>query len=80
MTMFVWRSVALQNYARGTIVVEAPGVPEARHKAVAEYENYLSAYYDWADDQYLNEKRESFWRDLEGEYEELEVVFISGSE
>lgn len=80
MTMFVWRSVALQNYARGHIIVEAPGAPEARRKAIAEYDRYLAAYYDWADEGYLNEKRESFRLDLEGDYEELEVVLITGSE
>lgn len=80
MSLFVWRSVALQNYGPGAIVVEAPGAPEARHKAIAEYENFLAAYYDWADEEYLNEKRESFRRDLEEEYEELEVVLIPGSE
>ena len=80
MTMFVWRSIALANYAHGHIIVEAPGAPEARRKAITEYENYLAAYYDWADEEYLNEKRESFRRDLEGEYEELEVALISGSE
>ena len=80
MTMFVWRSIALANYAHGHIIVEAPGAPEARRKAITEYENYLAAYYDWADEEYLNEKRESFRRDLEGEYEELEVALITGSE
>lgn len=80
MTMFVWRSIALANYAHGHIIVEAPGAPEARRKAIVEYDRYLSVYFDWADEEYLNEKRESFRRDLEGEYEELEVALITGSE
>lgn len=78
--MFVWRSIALQNYTSGHIIVEAPGAPEARRKAIDEYDRYLAVYFDWADEEYLNEKRESFRRDLEGDYEELEVLLISGSE
>ena len=80
MTMFVWRSVALQNYNLGHIVVEADTPDHARIKAVAEYENYLAAYYDWGDDEYLNEKRGCFRRDLLAQPEVLEVLLISGSE
>lgn len=80
MTMFVWRSVALQNYARGYIIVEADTPDHARVKAVEEYDRYLSVYYDWVDEGYLNEKRESFRRDLLEEPETLEVLLISGSE
>lgn len=80
MTMFVWRSVALANYAHGHVIVEAPGAPEARRKAIVEYDRFLSAYFDWADEEYLNEKRESFRRDLLEEPEALEVLLISGSE
>lgn len=80
MTMFVWRSKTLENYAQGHIIVEAPGAPEARCKALAEFEKYLAAYYDWGDEEDLNQMRDTFRLDLEGEYEELEVVLISGSE
>lgn len=80
MTMFVWRSIALANYAHGYIIVEADTPDHARVKAIDEYDRYLSIYFDWGDEEYLNEKRESFRRDLEGEYEELEVALITGSE
>lgn len=80
MTMFVWRSKTFENYATGHIIVEATGAPEARRKALAEFEKYLAAYYDWADDEYLNQMRDAFRLDLEGEYQEPEVVFIRGSE
>lgn len=80
MTMFVWRSIALQNYDRGYIIVEADTPDHARVKAVDEYDRYLSAYYDWADNEYLNEKRDSFRRDLLKEPETLEVLLISGGE
>lgn len=80
MTMFVWRSVALQNYNLGHIVVVAETADHARVKAVDEYENYLAGYYSWADEGYLNEKRGCFRRDLLAEPEVLEVLLISGSE
>ena len=80
MTMFVWRSVALANYARGHIIVEADTPDHARVKAVDEYENYLAAYSDWVDDGYLDEKRGCFRRDLLAQPEVLEVLLISGSE
>ena len=80
MTMFVWRSVALANYAHGYIVVEADTPDRARVKAVEKYDRYLSVYFDWGDEEYPNEKRESFRRDLLEEPETLEVLLISGSE
>lgn len=80
MTMFVWRSVALQNYNLGYIIVVAETADHARVKAVAEYENYFAGYYSWADEEYLNEKRESFQRDLQKEPETAEVALITGSE
>lgn len=80
MTMFVWRSVALQNYNLGYIIVVAETADHARVKAVKEYDRYLSIYFDWADEEYLNEKRESFRRDLQKEPETAEVALITGSE
>ena len=80
MTMFVWLSVALQNYNLGHIVVEADTPDHARLKAIDEYDRYLSSYFDWGDEGYLEEKRESFRRDLQGEPETLDVLLITGSE
>ena len=80
MTMFVWRSIALQNHARGYIIVEASDVEEARVKAVEEYARYLVIHFNWCDEGYLNEKRESFRQDLQVEPEILDVLLIPGSE
>lgn len=80
MSLFYWRSKTLENYAKGHIIVEAPGAPEARHKALAEFEKYLAAYYDWGDEDDLNQMRDAFRLDLEDEYQEVEVVLITGSE
>ena len=80
MTMFVWRSIALANYAHGYIIVEAETPDHARLKAIDEYDRYLSVYFDWGDEGYLEEKRESFRQDLQVEPEILDVLLISGSE
>ena len=79
MTLYYWRSKTLENYARGHIIVEAPGVPEARHKATLEFEKFMKEHYYW-DDEIFENSRASFQQDLEGDYEELEVLLITGSE
>jgi len=80
MTLFYWRSKTLENYALGHIIVEAPGEPEARRKAMNHFDDVLKTHWDW-DSEYLAEKRESFRADLEREDpREIEVLCIWGSE
>lgn len=80
MKMFVWRSQALANYGPGLIIVMAETKEEAIEKAWYGIEKHLSDYFDWADGEYLNEKRESFQKDLDQQPKILDTLLVTGSE
>lgn len=85
MTLFHWRaSDFLKRYTSGDIIVEAPGLPEARRKVLAHFDHLVMVEGDfwWLDTEELADKRAELVRELESTdpVEDVEVIFIWGSE
>ena len=80
MKMFVWKSQALANYGPGLIIAVAETKEAAIEKAWEGIEKHLSDYFDWADSGYLNEKRESFQKDLDKSPQILDTLLVTGYE
>ena len=80
MKMFVWRSEALANYGPGLIISLAENQEEAIEKAWVDIERHLLEYFDWADDEYLDAKREAFKKDFDQPPKILDVLLVKGSE
>jgi hypothetical protein len=85
MTVYHWKSVDfLLRYSTGDIIVEAPGLPEARRKAVAHLERIITTGEDfwWFDDEERAEQVARLRQELENTdpEEDVEVIFVWGSE
>lgn len=85
MTVFHWKTVEfLKRYSTGDIIVEAPGLPEARRKAVAHLEHIITTGEEfwWLDDEERAEAIDQLRQELENTepVEDVEVIFIWGSE
>lgn len=86
MPMFHWNtSDVFGRYASGDIIVEAPGLPEARRKVLAHFDAMTQEEehsFWWLDPEELAEKRAELKRELETKkpLEDVEVIIIWGSE
>lgn len=86
MTIFHWvGSDFLRRYTTGDIIVEAPGLPEARHKVMAHFEQLVRDDYHlfwFLDAEEIDIERQKLKTELENNdpVEGEEVIMIWGSE
>jgi hypothetical protein len=87
MKTFRWRSDALKQYGQGHIIVLAANAEEARAKAKAQVDpwirenrEFMLPEFNSGDEDDYNALVALFEADIAGEPEEIETLFISGSE
>lgn len=82
MPMYRWFSKMLERYLSGNIIVEAADVEAARLKAINYFETTYLEENDWLKycDGEINNKRKKLIKDISGEPEILEAIFIEGSD
>jgi len=89
MNLYYWESIYLENYGKGTIVVSASTVEEAREKARLNFDiydrdlnefDYKPDFIDEDSKKDLADRKAKFETDISKEPELKECLFISGSE